>query len=61
MRDEDQIFNLATDVANCVPVRTQGKMSVRSSILRIVVLAVKAYRKDPSIMDRLEAMAKYSS
>jgi len=61
MKKENEIFNLATDIANCVPVSQDDKRIIRSTALKLCVIAIRAYRDDPSLPHKLEMMAEYSS
>jgi hypothetical protein len=55
------VHRIATNIANCFPTNLENKRLVRSTVVDAAIVAVEAYRRDPSTLDELRAMAKYGN
>ena len=59
--DARDLFNLATDSANCAFGTARSKRKLRSSILKLLVIAIRCSKQDPTLEDELMKMSEYSA
>ena len=60
MSTTEQIYNLATDIANVVPAEAYYKRQVRKQILQVAIMAIESQQADDSTVKELGSMVKYS-
>jgi hypothetical protein len=57
---KEEMFNAATDIANCIMFNKRRKLKARSTILRLIVLGIRESKHNPNIENELKLMADYS-
>ena len=60
MDAKKEIFNLATDIANCLPARLETKRKHRATILRLVSIAIQESERDPNLLEEIKLMIDIS-
>ncbi len=60
METKEDLFNHATDLANCILADAARKRRARSTILRLIVMGIQTAKLHPEIERELELMAEYS-
>lgn len=56
MSTEIEIFNVATDIANCVPTGKYNKIRLRDSVFKLVISTAERAAKDPNLIDKMKQL-----